>query len=116
MKIRIETPATASALLEEPASGGTLKVGRIFFKAGEKTVGSEIEPDLDTPLAEFKTSKGIGIGSSIGEVQRAYPSAKKRAQPGVATFTLKGKGEIETTFIAHETKVSSILISSHPGG
>jgi hypothetical protein len=111
-----ETPATASALLEEPASGGTLKVGRIFIKAGEKTVGSKIEPDLDTPLVEFKTSKGIGIGSSIGEVQRAYPSAKKRAQPGVTTFTLKGKGEIETIFIALGTKVTTVLISSHPGG
>jgi hypothetical protein len=111
-----ESPATAAALLEEPASGGAFTVGRIFIEAGEKRVGNEIEPDLDTPLVEFKTSKGIGLGSSIGEVQRAYPSAKKQGSPGVTTITLKGKGEIETMFIAKGTKVTTVLISSHPGG
>jgi hypothetical protein len=111
-----ETPTNAGALLEKPAAGGPNKVWRIYLATGEKRVGNEIEPDLDTPLVEFKTSKGIGIGSSIGEVQRAYPSAKKRAQPGVTTFTLKGKGEIETIFIALGTKVTTVIISSHPGG
>lgn len=111
-----ETPATAGAVLEEPAGGGALTVGRIFIETGERRVGKEIEPDLDTLLSEFKTSKGIGLGSSIGEVQRAYPSAKKRAEPGVTTFTLEGKGEIETMFVAQGTKVTTVLISSHPGG
>ncbi len=111
-----ETPTDASVLLEKPAGGGALTVGRIFIKAGEKRVGTELEPDFDTPLSEFKTSKGIGIGSSVGEVQRAYPSVKKLAGPGVTTLTLKGKGQIETMFVAVGTKVTTVLISSHPGG
>jgi hypothetical protein len=111
-----ETATRAEVLLEEPAAGGPSKVGRIFIEAGIKRVGTELVRDPDTPLVEFKTSKGIGIGSSIGEVQRAYPSAKKLAQPGITTFTLKGKGQIETMFAAVGTKVTSILISSHPGG
>jgi hypothetical protein len=111
-----ETPTSAEVLLEKPAGGGTHKVWRISLDAGIERVGTELQRDLDTPLVEFKTSKGIGIGSSIGEVQRAYPAAKKLAQPGIATFTLEGKGQIETVFVAVGTKVTSILLSSHPGG
>jgi hypothetical protein len=111
-----ETATSAEAILEEPAAGGPFKVWRIAISAGIKRVGTELVRDLDTPLVEFKTSKGIGIGSSLGEVQRAYPSAKKLAQPGITTFTLKGKGQIETVFIAVGTKVTSVYVSSHPGG
>ena len=48
------------------------------FLNGPQTegVGDELKPDLNTPLSEFKTSKGIGIGSTIGEVKTAYPAAK----------------------------------------
>jgi len=113
-----ETATSADVLLEQPASGqGPAKVWRVFISVGQKMVGSELKPDLNTPLTEFETSKGIGIGSTIGEVQRVYPSAKKESESGFTNFTLKGKGEIETTFTcAGAPKVTSILVSSHPGG
>lgn len=113
-----ETATSANVLLEEPASGsGPAKTWRIFLTVGQKKVGDELKPDLNTPLSEFKTSKGIGIGSTMGEVQKAYPSAKKLSGPSFANFTLKGKGEIETQFdFSNSTKVTSVLVSSHPGG
>lgn len=113
-----ETAASGSVLLEEPASGsGPAKVARVFLTVGQKKVGDELKPDLNTPLSKFKTSKGIGIGSTIGEVQRAYASAKKSSSPGFTEFTLKGKKEIETQFVfSNSTKMTSIVVSSHPGG
>lgn len=113
-----ETATNADVLLEEPASKkGPAKVWRVFLTVGQKKVGENFKPDFNTPLAEFKTSKGIGIGSKISEVQSAYPSAKKETESGFTDFTIKGKGEIETTFTcAGAPKVTSILVSSHPGG
>jgi hypothetical protein len=113
-----ESATNAGVLLEEPASKkGPAKVWRIFLTVGQKKVGNELKPDFDTPLAEFKTSKGIGIGSKVSEVQRAYPSAKKAAGPGFTDFTIAGKGEIETTFTcAGAPKVTSVIVSFHPGG
>jgi hypothetical protein len=113
-----ETATNAGVLLENSASGkGPAKVWRVFITVGQKKVGDEPKPDFNTPLTEFETSKGIGIGSTIGEVQKAYPGAKKEGDAGFTNFTLKGKGEIETTFTcAGAPKVTSILVSSHPGG
>ena len=113
-----ETAANAGVLLEEPASGsGPGKVWRVFLTVGLKKVGDELKPDLNTPLSEFKTSKGIGIGSTVGEVKTAYPAAKKYSSTGFTEFTLKGKGEIETQFVfSNSTKVTSVVVASHPGG
>jgi hypothetical protein len=113
-----ETATNAGVLLESPASGsGPAKVWRVFLTVGQKKVGNELKPDFNTPLDEFTTSKGIGIGSKISEVQKAYPSAKKLGETGFTSFTLKGKGEIETTFTcAGAPKVTSVVVSSHPGG
>jgi hypothetical protein len=112
------TAATASVLLEQPASGtGPFKVWRVFVSVGLRKVGEDLKPDFNTALSEFQTSKGIGIGSSIAEVQRAYPAAKKLSAAGLTSFTLKGKGEIETIFTASEaTKVTSVTVSSHRAG
>jgi hypothetical protein len=113
-----ETATNAGVLLEEPASGSSpAKVWRVFLTVGQKMVGDELKPDLNTPLSEFKTSKGIGIGSTVGEVKKAYPGAKKFASTGFTEFTLKGKGEIETQFVfSNSTKVTSVVVASHPGG
>lgn len=113
-----ESAANAGVLLEKPAGGsGAAKVSRIFLTVGQKRVGKELKPDFNTPLAEFKTSKGIGIGSKVSEVQRAYPGAKKTAGAGVTSFTIEGKGEIETIFTcAGAPKVTSVIVSAHPGG
>jgi hypothetical protein len=113
-----ETAANAGVLLEEPAGGkGPAKVWRIFLTVGQKKVGNELKPDLNTPLSKFKTSKGIGIGSTMGELKNAYPGAKKESGPGFADYTLKGKKEISTLFtFANSTKLTSITVTSHPGG
>ena len=34
-------------------------------------------PDFSTPLTRFKTSKGIGIGSTLRQVLAAYPQTKR---------------------------------------
>lgn len=113
-----ETATSANVLLEQPASGsGPAKVWNVFLTVGQKMVGDTLKPDLNTPLSQFKTSKGIGIGSTMGEVQKAYPSAKKTSGSGFSIFTLQGKGEIETQFdFNNSAKVTSVLVSSHPGG
>ena len=113
-----ETAANAGVLLEAPASGsGPAKVWRVFLTVGLKKVGSELKPDLNTPLTEFTTSKGIGLGSTIGEVKKAYPGAKKFSSSGFTEFTLKGKKEIETQFVfSNSTKMTSVVVASHPGG
>ncbi len=113
-----ETAANAGVLLEEPPSGsGPAKVWRVFLTVGQKRVGNDLKPDLNTALSEFKTSKGIGIGSTMGDVKKAYPGAKKEGGPGFAQYTLKGKKEISTTFaFSNSSKVTSVTITSHPGG
>lgn len=113
-----ETAAHAGVLLQQPASGkGPAKVWQIYINVGSKTVGNEAKPDFNTPLTAYKTSKGIGLGSTIGEVQRAYPSAKKIASPGVTVFEVKGEKEIVTIFDCNgATKVTAIAVESHRGG
>lgn len=113
-----ETASHAGVLLEQPASGkGPAKVWQIFIDAGAKTVGNEEQPDFNTPLAAYKTSKGIGLGSTVGEVQRAYPGAKKTASPDLTIFEVKGKKEIVTIFdCTGPKKVTAIAVESHRGG
>jgi hypothetical protein len=113
-----ETAAHADVLLQQPASGkGPAKAWQILISVGAKTVGDESKPDFNTPLTAYKTSKGIGLGSTIGEVQRAYPSAKKTTSPSVTIFEVKGKKEINTIFdCVGATKVTAIAVESHRGG
>jgi hypothetical protein len=110
------TPSTASVLLEQKGSGPA-KVWLISINVGFKPVGSESVPDFDTPLTAFQTSKGIGLGSKISEVQRAYPTAKKEPVPGGSPyFKIAGPKEVSTTFSTADGRVTSIYVESHPGG
>ncbi|MBN9621344.1 MAG: hypothetical protein J0H06_00080 [Actinobacteria bacterium] len=125
-----ETSCTYSAASKTGQSPALALVG--FEKTGSKfaawemsiTVGSIISgakptPEFDTPLADFKTSKGIGLGSTATELKRAYHAAKKQIDTdnGIAIYTLKGKGEITTNFtVGTAGKITTISIQAHPGG
>jgi hypothetical protein len=113
-----KTPSVASVALEGNATGGgTPKAWLISINVGRKTVGDESVPDFDTPLSEFKTSKGIGLGSTVAELTRAYPKAKKTPVPGGSSFfTISGPGEIATTFATEENRITAVGVELHPGG
>jgi hypothetical protein len=70
----------------------------------------------DGPLAAWKTSKGIGLGSKVSAVEAAYPKAKKEVTPGGPLFTLKGPGKSQTSFTTLENRVVAISVESHAGG
>jgi hypothetical protein len=113
----LRTPATASVLLEQKSETAPAKVWLISLNAGFKPSGSESVPDFDTPLAEYKTSKGIGIGSTIAELTRAYPKAKRQSVPGGSPyFMISGGGEIGTIFSTAENRVTNVVVELHPGG
>ncbi len=110
-----EDPAFAGALLDKGAKG--FKVWQLYIHVGETLQSGKSKPDFDTPLTAFKTSKGIGLGSSGTEVERAYPAAQKIGGSGGSTYTLKGAGESATIFsTAASGKVMSIVVEAHPGG
>lgn len=113
-----ETAPRAGASLERSASGkGPAHVWNISMEVGQKKVGQNFVPDFNTALTQYKTAKGIGLGSSIAEVQRAYPGAKKESSAGITFFSIKGKKEISTTFYCGiSRKVTSLSIQLHPGG
>ncbi len=110
-----ETPSRAGALLEKSASGAP-KVWGAYISVGENMEGSTARPIFTTPLTKFKTSKGIGLGSTAAELKRAYPAAKKD-QAGLSSYALKGPRESATIFtLAADHRIIEIAISSHPGG
>lgn len=112
--------ATASVGLEEKSKGRPPKVWIINLNAGSKLVHKELKPDFDTPIANFKTSKGIGIGSSLGELKHAYHGLKKYPIPGEEKgsgfYELKGGGQKATTFAVAESRVQTITVEAHKGG
>jgi hypothetical protein len=113
-----DVAATASVQFESKTNDvSTAKAWMITLSAGYKSGGENTTYDFKTPLTSFKTSKGIGIGSSAAEVQRAYPKAKRYASAGTATYSLSGGGEKATNFYLADGKhVTSVTVESHPGG
>jgi hypothetical protein len=113
-------PATASAGLEEKGKGKPAAVWIINLNAGSKLVHKELKPDFKTPLSAYKTSKGIGIGSSVGELKHAYHGLKKLPIPGtekgVGFYELKGGGTKATTFAIAENRVQTLTVEAHRGG
>jgi hypothetical protein len=125
-----ETSCTYSPASKVGQSPALAIVG--FEKTGTKwgawevgiSVGSDIsgvnpKPEFNTPLTKFKTSMGIGLGSTEGELKAAYHAAKKSLDTdnGITIYTLKGKGEITTNFtIGTEGKITTVSILAHPGG
>ncbi len=113
-----ESGAVASALLEQRRKGTPYKVWNVFISVGEKTVGTRAVPNFKTPLTKFKTRKGIGLGSNVRALKRAYHGLKREnATAGYSFYELNGPGEIETGFtVSPAHKITQIVIRSHPGG
>jgi hypothetical protein len=109
-------PAAASVLLEKKSESAPAKVWLISLNAGTKLRGNDSVPDFDTPLANFKTSKGIGIGSTVAELVKAYPKAKRHPVGESAYYSLSGPGEIATNFNTQEKRITNIDVELHPGG
>jgi hypothetical protein len=106
-----------SVLLESDANGASYKVWSVFITVSETIVGTTTKPNFETPLSRFKTSKGIGLGSSQKDLVAAYHGLKKLgAGSGVFAYTLKGPRESFTSFTVNRGRVSSIGVNSHPGG
>jgi hypothetical protein len=110
--------AVASALLEKKREGAPYRVWTVFIAVGLNTVGNKSIPNFKTPLTKFKTAKGIGLGSKLSALKKAYHGLKRYGSPGGYSFyQLKGKGESETGFtISPSKKITQIVVRSHPGG
>lgn len=68
------------------------KIVRISMSAPDLPFDkSSLKPAQYVPLTKFKTSKGIGIGSTLAAARRAYPHAH------FAT-SVTGSGDHETSF------------------
>jgi hypothetical protein len=107
----------ASAVLETANEGATYKVAAVFITVSETLKGTTLTPDFNTPLTKFKTAKGIGIGSTMKELQRAYPKAKKDTLGGgFFVFALAGPGTSFTEFQISHGGIKTIAIRAHPGG
>jgi hypothetical protein len=113
-----ESAALGSALLETGAKGGASKVWEIFIDVGENNTGTNPTPNFNTPLTRFKTAEGIGLGSKVSELKRAYHGLKKQVVvAGLTLYTIKGAKEIATIFtIGATAKITGITVESHPGG
>lgn len=107
------SPSLGSVLLESKSSGAPAKVWSVAIAAGYKTVGSKSVPNFNTPLTQFKTAKGIGLGSTVGQLKHAYHAAKKESS---LAYTINGPKQIATTFSIASHKITSIAVRAHPGG
>jgi hypothetical protein len=79
--------------------GKTVDLLRIYVGDSPGTYGWD-EPVFDTPLARFRTKKGIRLGSSEKAVRSAYPKAKRVGTPGyhVYSYNLRGPHRTVTMF------------------
>jgi hypothetical protein len=79
------------------------KVVDAFLNAGSDSKGKAV---YRTPLASFKTTKGIGLGATFKQVKQAYPKAKDIS----GVLLLKGKGKSYTTFAFEDKRLNLISI------
>lgn len=115
-KPKTGTPAIASVGLEEKVKGKPPKVWTISLNVPQKEVKGTFRPDFNTPLTEFKTAKGIGLGSTVGALKNAYKGMKKYGTAPSYSYTLEGPGNSQTVFVVNGTKITTIAVQSHPGG
>jgi len=77
------------------------KVTRVSLKSAVAAKGGHtFKPPFTTP----KTSKGIGLGSTVAKVKKAYPKAKESGN----YLTIAGAGGIQTT-ITYDTATKRIF-------
>lgn len=102
----------AQALLESKDDGVTYKTWNLTISAAN--IEGTTKPNFKTPLTRFKTSKGIGIGSTVSELRRAYPKVKKYSS---VYYALSGPGQSMTIFgLTTGSRLTYIVVESHPGG
>ena len=97
------------------------------FLDGQALGGGASKPNLASPLAKYKTSKGIHLGSTVTQLRRAY-GRKKLERRGVGVgqgfeYVLTRRKnrslDVETTFFPGDGKritVISISVVPHASG
>ncbi len=91
--------AGTSGTAQWTADDGKVTSVRIYTGSSGST------PNFKTPLTALKTSKGIGIGSTLKAVKQAYPTGK-----GDKTYWAIGGARLKpyTTFIVSAGRVTQI--------
>jgi hypothetical protein len=97
----------ASILLGKLTESSPLMVVAITIQVGH--VGTTAKPEFNTPLTRFKTSSGIGLGSTTAQLKRAYPHVKSES---AGVYNIAGAGESNTTFVAEKGRIESIQMES----
>jgi hypothetical protein len=101
-----KTGAFANFSLIGKTETGPKTVGIIVIEAG--TVGTTSKRNYNTPLARWKTSSGIGLGSTVKQLRHAYPQAKKL---GTSAYQMKSPGGTFMTFFIDGSRIMSMNIS-----
>ena len=86
-----------------------VRISSVGYGVGRDRRG---RPKFDTPLRRWRTRRGIHLGSSAKDVQRAHPGAKRdpsESDAEVVRFTVQGKGQRRTTFTTMRARAGTRL-------
>jgi hypothetical protein len=103
----VATNATASFTIAQTTATAKPKVVQISLRAGTTSSGTYV---FDKTLTLYRTSKGIGLGSTTAQLKHAY--AHIHAEAGGFGFYLKGTGARQTTFNVAKGRVVGIFMNS----